>query len=105
MAQSESYIEREVCEVARELGILSFKFVSPANRGVPDRIFLYRGISMFIEFKREGVHKMDPLQEAQAFRLISSGFIVQICNNVNQGRALLESFKTGIDNANTKQPA
>lgn len=33
-------IERRVTEIAKKHGWLSFKFVSPAQRGVPDRIFM-----------------------------------------------------------------
>jgi len=33
-------IERKVCEMAKVAGWLAFKFVSPAQRGVPDRIFI-----------------------------------------------------------------
>jgi len=52
----ESTIERQVCAWAEnELGCIVRKFVSPGNRGVPDRMFIFpRGTIAFIEFKASG---------------------------------------------------
>ena len=98
---SEKTIERGVSDAAKDMGILNFKFVSPNNRGVPDRIFLYRGISLFIEFKREGKVNLDPLQEVQRRSITSAGFIVLVCDSIQEGITILTNFKAGIDNAYT----
>ena len=52
----ESVIERKVCEFAeKQLDCLVRKFVSPGNRGVPDRMFVFpHGTVAFIEFKAPG---------------------------------------------------
>ena len=52
----ESTIERQVCAWAEnELGCIVRKFISPGNRGVPDRMFIFpRGTVAFIEFKAPG---------------------------------------------------
>ena len=47
----ESEIEKKVSNYAKTQGWLSYKFVSPSNRGVPDRIYLKAGKCIFIEFK------------------------------------------------------
>lgn len=50
----EKDLERLVVKMAADRGWLSFKFASPAHRGVPDRIFMQAGIVCFIEFKAPG---------------------------------------------------
>lgn len=52
--QRESWIERAVVNYARTKGVLVYKFQSPAQRGVPDRVFIYNGLVWFIEFKATG---------------------------------------------------
>ena len=50
----EKQIESKVVKKAKELGFLTYKFSSPSNRGVPDRIFITpHGEVFFIEFKSE----------------------------------------------------
>ena len=48
----ESKIENSIKNYARQRGILTYKFVSPSQRGVPDRIFVFPGgYVLFLEFK------------------------------------------------------
>jgi hypothetical protein len=59
----ERQIESKVVKKAKELGFLTYKFSSPSNRGVPDRIFISpHGKVFFIEFKSEK-GKVTKLQE------------------------------------------
>ena len=59
----ERQIESKVVKKAKELGFLTYKFSSPSNRGVPDRIFISpHGKVFFIEFKSEK-GKLTKLQE------------------------------------------
>ena len=50
----EKKLEKRCTDVAKANGWLSRKFSSPANRGVPDRIFIKDGDVVFIEFKAPG---------------------------------------------------
>jgi hypothetical protein len=51
----ESAIEAKAIKYCKTKGILCHKFVSPNNRGVPDRILIGRnGRVAFLEFKRPG---------------------------------------------------
>lgn len=50
----EKTIEAKAVRAAKERGWRSYKFSSPAHRGVPDRLFLRDGRAVFIEFKRPG---------------------------------------------------
>jgi len=94
----ENKIEDAVCAFAISVGMLSYKFVSPSNRGVPDRIFLYRGHAMFIEFKRTGKIALDPLQEVVGKKFAANGFIVQVCNDIQEGNSMILAFRDGVDN-------
>ena len=59
----EKQIESKIVKKAKELGFLTYKFSSPSNRGVPDRIFISpHGEVFFIEFK-SAKGKVTKLQE------------------------------------------
>ena len=51
---SESLIERKCSKWAKEQGWLTYKFTSPNNRSVPDRIYIKDGNVVFVEFKAPG---------------------------------------------------
>jgi Holliday junction resolvase len=53
-AELESSIEAEIREYALRRGWMVMKFVSPGQTGVPDRLFIRRGIHIFIEVKKLG---------------------------------------------------
>jgi hypothetical protein len=81
-------IERRVSELAKKGGWLSFKFVSPAQRGVPDRIFMKAGRIVFIEFKAPG-KKPTELQDYIMRRMVDAGCEVHVCDSIEDGcRAL-----------------
>lgn len=50
----ESKVEKQAREYAEATGWWVAKFVSPGKKAVPDRLFIKRGIVVFIEFKRPG---------------------------------------------------
>lgn len=77
----ERQIEKKACELAKAAGWLPFKFVSPAQRGVPDRIFIKDGRIVFIEFKAPGA-KPTKLQWRMIERLIAQGCEVHVCDSV-----------------------
>ena len=58
----ESAIEREFRKYVEDLGGKCYKFVSPGNRGVTDRLIMLNGIVSFLELKATG-ETLDPLQE------------------------------------------
>ena len=97
MAMSESKIEAAICRYAKAEGLTQYKFVSPNNRGVPDRIFLYRGLALFIEFKAEGVNTWGPLQRRTRDILRAQGCQVHLVNSVEQGKGIIDGFIGGTD--------
>ncbi len=48
----ESKLEKDIREYAEATGWWQAKFVSPSKRGVPDRVFIRRGIVLWMEVKR-----------------------------------------------------
>lgn len=59
----ESMLERRLVREVERIGGLALKWVSPGNRGVPDRIVLLPdGQTVFVEMKAPG-KPLAPLQE------------------------------------------
>ena len=86
---SEAQIEKKVTEHAKKAGWLSYKWVSPSQRWVPDRLYFKNGQVKMIEVKAPGqfptkgqaiIHKM----------LRSEGCTVHVIDTVEKGVALLE---------------
>lgn len=50
----EKDVEEKWCKAARKAGWKAYKFSSPGNSSVPDRMFIRNGFVFFIEFKRPG---------------------------------------------------
>lgn len=57
----EKHIETYLTNQVKRVGGLCYKWVSPGNRGVPDRIVILHGSVYFVELKRPG-ETPDPLQ-------------------------------------------
>jgi hypothetical protein len=83
----ESLIERKVSEYAKSQGWLTYKFTSPSNRGVPDRIYLKEGDCFFIEFKAPD-KQPTKLQKKVIKRIEDQDFYVYVIDSVENGRAL-----------------
>ncbi len=72
----ESTIEAYLRDRVKELGGKAYKFVSPGNDGVPDRLVcLPGGRIVFIELKAPG-KEPTPLQNLQQRRLAELGFLM-----------------------------
>ncbi len=84
----ESYIERKVTEHAKANGWLPYKWVSPSQRGVPDRLYFKNGSLLIVEFKAPN-KKPTPYQAAIHRRLAAVGWEVHIIDDIEKGKALL----------------
>jgi hypothetical protein len=87
----EKDIEAAVCKYARERGCLVYKFTSPSQRAVPDRLFVlpYGGM-VFLEFKRPG-QKPTPLQQRELLKLQDQGVRAAWCDSIQQGKHWLNN--------------
>lgn len=89
---SESKVESTVCKYAQAKDWLVFKFSSPNNRGVPDRIFMRKGVMFFIEFKKLG-KETTKLQKFVGSLIRKAGFAVYEIDNIEDGIKLINSYK------------
>lgn len=87
----ESKIEKEVCEYAESLGWLVYKFTSPGQRAVPDRIFLRMYKCFFIEFKSLG-KRPSKLQQKRIAELRKQGFNVWEVDSIASGKQIIDSM-------------
>ena len=91
----ESEIERKLVYEVRQLGGMAYKFVSPGNTGVPDRIVVMPGgVIIFVELKAEA-GRLTNGQKRQISKLRNLGMRVDVI----RGMAGLEDFLDEIRTA------
>lgn len=80
----EKTIEKRLVERVKAAGGVALKWVSPANRGVPDRIvFMPDGRMYLVELKAPG-EKQSPLQAHTAEQLARLGFPVVVLDGLKE---------------------
>lgn len=95
----EKDIEKAVCEHAKGLGFLVYKFTSISRRSVPDRLLITpKGTVFFIEFKRRGTVPTDA-QEIEIKRIRGTGVAVYVVDNKEAGRCLISDIFHGAKKA------
>lgn len=78
----ESEIERVLVEEVKRLGGRAYKWTSPSNDGVPDRIvFLPDTRVIFVELKTD-TGRLSPLQKIQIDRLKKLGQWVEVVKGI-----------------------
>ncbi|MEG2869954.1 MAG: VRR-NUC domain-containing protein [Clostridium sp.] len=74
----EKEIEKILVDEVKKLGGRAYKWVSPGNDGVPDRIVILPGQRLiFVELKTD-TGKLTPLQKVQCERLADLGQRVEV---------------------------
>ncbi|MDD3231058.1 MAG: VRR-NUC domain-containing protein [Oscillospiraceae bacterium] len=77
----EKSVEQYLVHCVNEMGGKAYKFVSPGNSGVPDRLVcLPGGKACFVELKALG-KKPRPLQVAAQEQLRRLGFVVEVIDS------------------------
>ena len=85
-------IENWLRQQIESMGGLAFKFVSPGNNGVPDRLaVLPGGVIYFIELKTDD-GRLSPIQDWQQDRLRYRGANVVTINGMDEARAFVEEY-------------
>lgn len=84
---TEAEIERRVVAHCQKKGLITYKFTSPAHRGVPDRIIIGRNQVLLLELKQAG-RKPTPLQLREIDRI-----------NTMSGPNLLATWAAGWEDA------
>ena len=89
----EKDIEAWLNKKIKELGGLSYKFVSPNNPGVPDRIYIFsEGLVFFVELKTE-IGRMSNIQKWQRQRLQEKGCRFYLVKGMDQARAFIQEVQ------------
>ena len=89
----ERAIEARLVRMVREMGGLCFKFVSPGNPGVPDRIVLLPGNRIvFVELKTE-VGRLANIQKWQLDEIRKRGADVRVLKGLGQVKAFVEEVR------------
>ncbi len=92
----EREIEKKLVDGVRKLGGRAYKFVSPGNDGVPDRIVVLPDTApMFVELKTES-GKLSSLQKVQITRLEKLGQNVRVLYGLEDVKRFLEEMRNGI---------
>ena len=79
----ETEIEKYLVKQSKIHGGKCYKFVSPQNSGVPDRILLIKGYTIFIETKAPN-GKPRPLQKKVHQEMREYGALVMVINTKEQ---------------------
>ena len=97
MSKLETDIEDDLLDYGKTLGYVCYKFVSPGNRGVPDRIFINRnGITLFIELKRRG--KVPSRNQDRQIRKIKGQLApCFVVDNLEFGCQVLDAWRDRVD--------
>lgn len=92
----ESEIEKILVDGVRKLGGRAYKFVSPGNVGVPDRIIVLDGLPViFVEMKTE-MGRLTELQKRQIEFLSNQGKLTRVLYGEEDTRAFLEVLKEAL---------
>lgn len=89
---TEDIIEKYLLKQAKKNKILCFKFTSPANNGVPDRILIGHGKTIFVEVKRPGV-KTRELQDVVIGEMRDHGADVRVIDTKKGINNLIREMK------------
>jgi len=91
----ESQLEKRFSEMVKQHGGLCYKFLSPDEPGVPDRIVITRdGWTIYIELKTE-VGTMQRIQHYQLDRMRERNVDVRVIKGLDQAKAFVKEIFDG----------
>lgn len=92
----EKDIENWLNKQVEKMGGLAFKFVSPGNPGVPDRIYILPdGMVWFVELKQQS-GRVAGIQRWQRERLIRMGCRYRLVRGKEDARAFAGEIKDAV---------
>ena len=91
---TEQQIEQKLVKKVKEMGGIAFKFVSPGNSGVPDRLVLIAvGKIAFVEVKRKG-EKPRPIQVRMINKIRNLVFKVYVLDDEKKIGEIVDEIRT-----------
>lgn len=94
-------VQKKTREYAHRQGWRTYKWSGVNCRGVPDCIFVRRGVVIFIEFKRPG-GKPSALQQRKIHDLRGQGCRVFVVDSVEVGRLVVDLYTNKIVTGDTQ---
>mgnify|MGYP003403661891 CR=1 FL=1 len=85
-------VEKILVKGVRDLGGKAYKFTSPGNDGVPDRLIVLHGLIEFVELKQDN-GRLSPLQRVQISKLESLGASVRVLQGEQDVRLYLDVLR------------
>lgn len=86
----ESTIESKLVRMVRERGGLCYKFVSPGNPGVPDRIVITpNGRTIYVELKTE-IGRLSSIQKWQREEFQKRGVDFRVLKGLDEVKAFVK---------------
>ena len=90
----EKEVEKFLVREVKKLGGISFKFISPGNAGVPDRIvILPSGKVIFVELKTDK-GKLTKLQEAQIKKISDLGADARVLRGIEGVKKFINEIQS-----------
>lgn len=92
----EKDIEKWLGDQVTNMGCLYYKFISPGNRGVPDRIIVIPpGFTMFVELKTDK-GRTSAIQDVQIKRLQRVGAPVRVVKGRTDAERLVADIRYAV---------
>jgi len=93
MGSKESRVERQLIDGVKALGGKTFKFISPGQAGVPDRVVILPGGTVhFVEVKAQG-GRVSKLQQRSLANLRHMGVTALVLTGTDEVRHYLDNLR------------
>jgi hypothetical protein len=95
-AVKESVVERRLRELVKQLGGKAYKFISPGEPGVPDRLLLLPGgVIIFVETKTTIGHTQ-AIQDWQIDEMRKRGADVRVVRGLDEVKAFISEIEQNL---------
>lgn len=91
---TEKNLESKLRTEIKKMGGIAYKFLSPGNSGVPDRIILLPGGKIIFAELKTDEGKLSRLQEMQIARIKALGFDVRVVRGLAGVEELIDEIRT-----------
>lgn len=92
MGKPENKIEKYLKEQSEKNGFMCLKLL-PSKRGLPDRILIGYGQTIYVETKREDNGRLSKIQEIRIQQMKNHGVPVYVCDTKELIDTLLLKYK------------
>lgn len=84
-------IEDPACKHAEQRGVFHRKYQNPNRRSAPDRLYIYKGFTFYIEYKAPK-KKPNPNQKLEITRMRTAGAHVYVIDNLEYAKVIINTY-------------